>query len=551
MSKYYVFRINYGDNFKRIREELLVNNRLRQGWGTYDMAIDKGYDSFKDGWRKNWDENIDDDTARPRYGNLVTMLDIEPGDYIIIPKVSVNEDYPCRSFTIAKCKSKYSFDVLQPEEDYGHIIEVEDVFSCGYDANEHSQAIKNKFRAYQSPLNNVWNDPFKDAVDELVKMHAEDPTTLEQESMDFISMVDHASSDARTDYLNKIKSSIQNLGNSEFEKLIGELFEKNGYAISATHRYDGQGGDIDLVFDCFCKNTLMNNIFDICEVEPPHIYVQAKKKTGIDAGDIIGVNQLINMSEQIREKDKNPILMVINMTDKFSQDAIDKAKEEGIVLIDGLMFASLLVRYGIEVELYNSVQNEKVPSSKPTSVINDISVTEKPENTAQTEDYTAMYNLALDYLNGKNVPRDRNKARELMFEAAEGGSPEAQFKLYEWYNWGDLVPKDRDEGLRWLVEAAKNGVPHAEHEMGVCWVMGDFNRIQDYNQAFAWFSKAAAHGYAHSYYRLYELYRDGNGVEKDLDKALECLNKADELGDDISDWDKEFIMDMIAQNKNS
>ena len=88
---------------------------------------------------------------------------------------------------------------------------------------------------------------------------------------------------------------------------------------------------------------------EICDVKMPHIYVQAKKKTGKDTGDIVGVDQLVKMEERILEK--NAILMVINLTDEFSDEAKEKADENGIILINGLTFASLLVRYGIEVDI--------------------------------------------------------------------------------------------------------------------------------------------------------------------------------------------------------
>ena len=49
--------------------------------------------------------------------------------------------------------------------------------------------------------------------------------------------------------------------------------------------------------------------------------------------------------------EKNVILMVINLTDEFFDEAKEKADENGIILINGLTFASLLVRYGIEVDI--------------------------------------------------------------------------------------------------------------------------------------------------------------------------------------------------------
>lgn len=349
MSRYYVFRINYGDYFSLIRNEMINNHLLRQGWGTYGMSVEVGYDSFKKGWQEHWEKDLPDETMRARYNNLSIMLEMEPGDYIIVPKVSVQEKQVCRSFMIAKCKEKYRFSVLDEAEDFGHIIEVEDIFSCGYDKSLLSQTIKSKFIAYQSPLNRVRNESFIEAVNELVRIHTEEPDDFEKDSTDLISMISLATSNPRNQYLEQIRSALQRIDNHKFEDVIGELFEKNGYTLTDKNWYDKEGGDVDLVFECFNKNTLMYNIFEICDVKMPHIYVQAKKKTGKDYGDKVGVDQLVKMEERIPEK--NAILMVINLTDEFSGEAKEKADDNGIILINGLTFASLLVRYGIEVDI--------------------------------------------------------------------------------------------------------------------------------------------------------------------------------------------------------
>lgn len=347
MSNYYVFRINYGEHFPQLRKELLNGQRLRQGWGTYGMAVNASYDSFKAGWQAEWEKNLPDETMRARYHNLSIMLEIEPGDYIIVPKVSVAEPEVCRSFVIARCRKKYRFEVLPEAEDFGHIIEVEDVFSCGYDKNLHSQNIKSKFIAYQSPLNRVRNVSFIESVEELVRLHREQPKEFEKDSTDLISMVSSATAAARNQYLEEIVRALQKLDNHKFEEIIGELFQKNGYTKTDQNWYDREGGDVDLVFESFNRSTLMYHVFEICDVKMPHIYVQAKKKTGTDAGDIVGVDQLVKMEERIPEK--NAVLMVINLTDAFSEEAKAKAEENGIILMNGRTFASLLVRYGIEV----------------------------------------------------------------------------------------------------------------------------------------------------------------------------------------------------------
>lgn len=348
MSNYFVFRITYEDNYGLVREELLKKHLLRQGWGTYDMSLSHGYEAFKRGWQKHWEPDYPDEKMLSKYDNLSIMLDIKPGDYIVIPKVSTKEEYDSRSFVIAKCKSAYRFDVLDKAKDFGHIIEVEDVFSCSYDLNYFSQTIKSKFTAYQSSLNRVRIDSFKTSVDALVQLYKSNPAEFEKESMDIISMVNHATLPSREQYLQQIVTALRNIDNHRFEDLIGELFEKNGYTFAGRNWYDKEGGDVDVYFESFNKNTLMYNVFEICDVMMPHIYIQAKKKTGKDYGDIVGVDQLIKMEDHIPEK--NAILMVINLTEEFSEEAKKRAEEKGIILINGIAFASLLVRYGIEVD---------------------------------------------------------------------------------------------------------------------------------------------------------------------------------------------------------
>jgi len=347
MSNVYVFRINYKEWYSTIREELLTKGLLRQGWGGYDMQIDRGYESFKAGWQNHWEKDLPDKTMRSKFNNLSKMLEIEPGDYIVIPKISSKKDYICQDFVIAKCKSKYRFSVLEDAKDFGHIIEVEDCISCGYQKNIWAQNIKSKFIAYQSPLNKVKSVTFIQAVETLVKLKNEKPDEFEIDSPDIVSMIGYGTRTERQPYLESIKTTLQNIGNKEFEKVIGELFEKNGYALIDTNWFDGEGGDVDLIFEGFGKDTLMFDIYSSSTAIMPNIYVQAKKKTGNDAKDIIGVEQLIKMKESISES--NSILMVINLTDRFTEGAKTLAEDEGVILVDGMTFASLLVRYGIDV----------------------------------------------------------------------------------------------------------------------------------------------------------------------------------------------------------
>ena len=51
MANYFVFRVDYGECFPFIYEEL-KQRRLRQGWGGPDMDVRNLFDEFTAAWEK-------------------------------------------------------------------------------------------------------------------------------------------------------------------------------------------------------------------------------------------------------------------------------------------------------------------------------------------------------------------------------------------------------------------------------------------------------------------------------------------------------------------
>ena len=68
----------------------------------------------------------------------------------------------------------------------------------------------------------------------------------------------------------------------------------------------------------------------------PEIYIQAKKKRGHDCNDVAGVKQLVQMA---KKDEKTKMLILINLTDKFSIEAKTLAEQERVVLLNGEDFA--------------------------------------------------------------------------------------------------------------------------------------------------------------------------------------------------------------------
>ena len=100
---YYVFRVNYDEDFSFIHSEL-EKGILRQGWGAPGMRIDAPKEQFISAWKERWPVGIADETAEARmkrkYNNLHIMTEMKAGDLIVIPKLSMEHNYVDSFFTI-------------------------------------------------------------------------------------------------------------------------------------------------------------------------------------------------------------------------------------------------------------------------------------------------------------------------------------------------------------------------------------------------------------------------------------------------------------------
>lgn len=160
----YIFRVLRDNDF--VINELKVG-RVRQGWGATEMALLKSGDEVSE---KEWidkylwkDESYE--IKKRKYFNLKNMLNMTKGDIIIIPRYPQWEE-----FTVATVKETYKFNVPSEINDFGHIIEIDNLTkkSVSYNSSEESKKIKAKFRAYQNPINNVWSQEIKNAAENIL-----------------------------------------------------------------------------------------------------------------------------------------------------------------------------------------------------------------------------------------------------------------------------------------------------------------------------------------------------------------------------------------------
>ena len=106
-------------------------------------------------------------------------------------------------------------------------------------------------------------------------------------------------------------------------------------------------------------------------------------------------------------------------------------------------------------------------------------------------------------------------------KAADQGDAEAEHRLGYCYQFGNGVELNLDTALAWFEKAAAKG--HADGQFGI----GVVNYTKErYEEAVTWFTKAADQGIADAELRLGHCYQLGNGVELNLDTAMEWYEKA-------------------------
>lgn len=345
---YYVFRINYDNDYNNIKNEIQAG-RLRQGWGSYDMDARKTCDEFLDAWNNAFGEDHSSESyIRNKYNNIRNMLNMKPGDLIIVPKISFEDAQDWRkSFAILECTEGYDFNTIDSVDDYkdfGHCVGVKVLCSCNYEYNRDSILVSGKFRAYQRAINNVYNEDFCDSVDNLIAEYQK-VGAFKDTKPSLLRALDTPTFNAREQYLQSIVDEINKWAPGKLEDIICELFEKQGYAVIDKHNYDRKGGDIDVICNVFAPGSFLADVCTISEnddITLPEVRIQAKNKKGKDTGDQDGVKQLLAMPGS-----EKAINILINTTPEFTEDA-KKVAGKNVILINGKQFAALLIKYGLD-----------------------------------------------------------------------------------------------------------------------------------------------------------------------------------------------------------
>jgi TPR repeat protein len=137
----------------------------------------------------------------------------------------------------------------------------------------------------------------------------------------------------------------------------------------------------------------------------------------------------------------------------------------------------------------------------------------------------AQYKLGSIYEEGLGVPLDKSETVRWYLKAAEQGHALAQGKLARMYVYGTGTPKSYAEAARWAQKAAEQGDPQGQTVLGA--VFWDGLGVQkDVATAIFWTRKAADQEWPKALVNMAEAYDTAYGVPLDKNEALRLYNKA-------------------------
>ena len=142
-------------------------------------------------------------------------------------------------------------------------------------------------------------------------------------------------------------------------------------------------------------------------------------------------------------------------------------------------------------------------------------------------DKKAKHNLALLYIMQEGESDNVLVGIQMLQELADEGDAFSIYSLGGCYMNGKGVVQDTNKGLELYQTASNLGLGIATYSIGAYYM----NDCHDIAKGIEYGEKAAEQGFALAASILEQIYEEGMGVEKDLDKAMIYLERAAELGD--------------------
>ena len=186
-------------------------------------------------------------------------------------------------------------------------------------------------------------------------------------------------------------------------------------------------------------------------------------------------------------------------------------------------------------------------SSDDFGLFDPVVATKWLQASAKTGDFTAIERLARRYVVGEGVPVDRLKAIALLREAADKGSSGSRILLARLYLENTDLPDAIGQAKRWLQIEADRGNGRA-YELLASIARGDFGGAPDERAMFDNLEKASRNAVVDMdvLKQLGIAYAHGQGTTQDLEKAIDYLVKASNMGSDSASFE---LFTLINDNR--
>lgn len=141
----------------------------------------------------------------------------------------------------------------------------------------------------------------------------------------------------------------------------------------------------------------------------------------------------------------------------------------------------------------------------------------------------AQHLLGKCYDYGIGVQKDIAQAVSWYRKAADQGEAEGQAFLGRCYENGVGVPQNTSTAIKWYEKSADQGCSYGQQQLGAYYYFEGHNMTQ----AFILLNKAAEQGESSAQALLGQCYRDGDGVDKNLDKAVKWYQESADQGNGL------------------
>lgn len=148
---------------------------------------------------------------------------------------------------------------------------------------------------------------------------------------------------------------------------------------------------------------------------------------------------------------------------------------------------------------------------------------------AKDGDMDAVYHLAVAFIEGIAVPRDRRMAFSLYRQLAASGDVRGIYGVGWCLSHGVGVRKNQKAGFRSQLAAAKLGFAAAQYSVGVRYSFGEGVR-QNARRAWEWYGRAAKQGHVDAMYNLGHYCKVGRVSAPDFKAAARWYRMAAKRG---------------------